>query len=235
MTGSDRKLCFDEKERGKVCRDYMERIMNEENEWKMNVEGEVVECLVDCVGRDEVVQFLDEMKPQKTLGLSDVSLELIVSSGEVRTQAMVELCQTVLVGLRMPAELALSILVSIFIENGDIMNCCFSRAVKLLEHRMKMAKRMLEKRFGRIVAVNEMQFDFTPERGTIDAVFILRRLQGEYYAKGEKFYMCFVALEKAFERVVRKVLEWAMRKKGIPEFFVRSVMSLYEGQRQDIK
>ena len=26
-------------------------------------------------------------------------------------------------------------------------------------------------------------------------------------------YMCFVDLEKAFERVPRKVLEWAMRKK----------------------
>ena len=36
-------------------------------------------------------------------------------------------------------------------------------------------------------------------------------------------------LEKAFDRVQRKVLEWAMRKKGIPEVLVRSVMSLYEG------
>ena len=36
-------------------------------------------------------------------------------------------------------------------------------------------------------------------------------------------------LQKAFDRVPRKVLEWAMRKKGIPEVLVRSVMSLYEG------
>ena len=27
----------------------------------------------------------------------------------------------------------------------------------------------------------------------------------------------------------RKLLEWTMRKKGIPEVLVRSVMSLYEG------
>ena len=32
----------------------------------------------------------------------------------------------------------------------------------------------------------------------------------------EKLYMCFVDLEKAFNRVTRKVLEWAMRTKGIP-------------------
>ena len=28
MRGSDEKLCFSEKERGKVWKDYMERIMN---------------------------------------------------------------------------------------------------------------------------------------------------------------------------------------------------------------
>ena len=45
-----------------------------------------------------------------------------------------------------------------------------------------------------------------PERGTIDAVFILRRLQEEYHAKGKKLYMCFVDLEKVFDRIPRKVL-----------------------------
>ena len=40
--------------------------------------------------------------------------------------------------------------------------------------------------------------------------------------------MFLVDLEKAFDRVLRKVLEWAMRKKGIPELKVRLLMSLYE-------
>ena len=36
-------------------------------------------------------------------------------------------------------------------------------------------------------------------------------------------------IAKAFARVPRKVLEWTMRKKGIPAVLVRPVMSLYEG------
>ena len=38
MRGSDGNLCFSEKERGEVGKDYMERIMNEENDWDQNVE-----------------------------------------------------------------------------------------------------------------------------------------------------------------------------------------------------
>ena len=54
--------------------------------------------------------------------------------------------------------------------------------------------------------VDEVQFGFMHERGSIDAVFILRRMQSEYHAKGKMLYMCFVELKKAFNRVPRKVL-----------------------------
>ena len=34
---------------------------------------------------------------------------------------------------------------------------------------------------------------------------------------GKMLFMCFVNIEKASDRVPRKVLEWAMKKKRIPE------------------
>ena len=45
-----------------------------------------------------------------------------------------------------------------------------------------------------------MQFSFMTEIGTVDAVFILGRLQEEYLAKG-KSCMCLVDIGKAFYRV----------------------------------
>ena len=76
---------------------------------------------------------------------------------------------------------------------------------------MKIVEKVLERRVWRMVKVDEVQFGFMPGKGTIDAVFFLRRLQEEYLEKEKKLYMCFVDLEKAFEKVPRRVLEWAIR------------------------
>ena len=53
------KLCLSEKKRGKVWKDYMKRIMNEENDWDYNVEGDAIEGPVVCVCREEVLQALN--------------------------------------------------------------------------------------------------------------------------------------------------------------------------------
>ena len=41
----------------------------------------------------------------------------------------------------------------------------------------------------------------------------------------------FIDLEKAFDRVPRQVLWWAMRKLGVEEWIVRLVQALYDGAK----
>ena len=55
MRGSGGKLSFSEKEIDNVWKDYMEGIMNEENDWDHNVAGDAVEGPVVCVRREEVL------------------------------------------------------------------------------------------------------------------------------------------------------------------------------------
>ena len=69
-------------------------------------------------------------------------MELIAANGGVGIQVMAEICWN---GLEMPAELVLSIVVSIIKEKCDIQNCSCYRAVKLIEHGMKVLEKVLEK------------------------------------------------------------------------------------------
>ena len=53
---------FNENEGGNVWKVYMEGFIIEENDLDHNVEGNTVECTVDCMYRDEVMQTLNVIK-----------------------------------------------------------------------------------------------------------------------------------------------------------------------------
>ena len=135
----------------------------------------------------------------------------------------------------MPDEWKTSVAVPIFKKKGDVMSCGSYKGVKLLEHAMKIVERVLERRIRTLVNLDKIQFGFMPGKGTVDTIFIVRRMQEEYQKKDKKLYMCFVDMEKAFDRVSRKVMEWAMRKKGLSEVIVRTVVSLYNGEKTRLR
>jgi len=60
-------------------------------------------------------------------------------------------------------------------------------------------------------------------------------MQEKFRAKGKKLYFGFVDLEKAFDRVPREVIRWAMRKLGVEEWLVSAVMSMYTGAKTVVR
>ena len=80
-----------------------------------------------------------------------------------------------------------------------------------------------------------MQFGFVAGRGTTDAIFIVRQLQEKYLAKNKNLFFAFVDLEKAFDRVFRRVIWWAMRKLGIDEWVVQLVQAMYTNVRSRVR
>ena len=82
MRGSDRRLNFSEKDRGRVWKEHkvMEIIIiNEENGWDQNLQADLVEGPVERVSWEEVVKALGKMKAGQAAGPSDVSVEKITA------------------------------------------------------------------------------------------------------------------------------------------------------------
>ena len=215
--------------------EHMEKIMNEENAWDHKVDAATVERPVEKVSRKEVRETIRKMKQRKAAGLSEVTTEMIVAGGRIAEEVMLQICQGVLDEKGIPDEWKTSVVVPIFKGKGDVMKCGSYRGVKLLEHGMKIIERVLERRIRTLVDFDEAQFGFMPGKGTIDALFLVRRLQEEHRAKDKRMYMCFVDLEKAFDKVPRRVMKWAMRKKGLLEILVKAVMCLYEGAETKVR
>ena len=106
------------------------------------------------------------------------------------------------------------------------MECGSYRGIELLEHAMKVVERIFEHRIRQQIDIDDTQFGFMKGKGTTDTIFIVRQMQEKFRAKGKKLYFGFVDLEKAFNMLPREVIRWTMRKLGVEEWLVSSVMSV---------
>ena len=60
-------------------------------------------------------------------------------------------------------------------------------------------------------------------KGTTDFIFIIRQVQEKHHAKKKKLYFAFVDLEKAFDRVPREVVRWALG--GVDEWWMTDLIN----------
>ena len=63
------------------------------------------------------------MKSGKADEPSEISVEMIVASGEIGVKVMMDLCQRILDGRRMPDEWKTSVIEPIFTGKDDVMSC----------------------------------------------------------------------------------------------------------------
>ncbi|KAI3352252.1 hypothetical protein L3Q82_005230 [Scortum barcoo] len=107
--------------------------------------------------------------------------------------------------------------------------------ITLLSLPGKVYARVLERRIRPIVdpRIQEEQCGFRPGRGTLDQLYTLHRVLEGLWEFAQPVHMCFVDLEKAFDRVPRGIL-WGVLRDGMGsrEPLLRAVRSLYDRSRE---
>jgi len=93
---------------------------------------------------------------------------------------MLNICNAVVKeGIR-PDDWKKSWTVNVYKGKGVALECNSYRGIKLLEQLMKVLERVVERRLRNLAKLGEMQFGFTPGRGTTDAIFIVRRVHERF-------------------------------------------------------
>ena len=164
------------------------------------------------------------MKAGKAPGPSGIVVEMIRAAGDMGASMIRDLTAAII------PDWEKSFIVCLYKGMGDALERGNYRGLKLTEQVMKILERIVDGLIRQLVSIDDSQFGFIPGRGTTDAIFV-RQLQEKYLAANKRLYMAFVDLEKAFDRVPRKVIWWALRKLEVEEWIVRLVQRMYANAR----
>ena len=125
-----------------------------------------------------------------------------------------DLAAAIIRGGKVPSDWEQSFNVCLYKGKGDVLERGNYCGLKLTEQVMKILERIVDGLIRQLVSIDDSQFGFVLGRGTTDNIFVVRQLQEKYLAANKRLYMAFIDLEKAFDRVPRKVIWWALRKLG---------------------
>jgi len=144
LKGVSGKVIVDEKGIKDSWKEYLEKLMNEENEWDHRISATVKEGPAYCIRIDEVAAALKQMKRHKAPGLSRLVAEMIQSTGDIGTQWILDLCNGIVKEGCIPEDQKSSMVLPIYKGKGDPMECGSYRGIKLLERAMKVVERIFE-------------------------------------------------------------------------------------------
>ena len=230
----DDNILVDEGEVADRWRRYYNILLNSENQSRFE-QVPKVEGPIPQVTSEEVRQALMQMKLEKAAGPSGVTSDMFRHAGDLGISVLTSVFRRAMDEERTPTEWANSLTVPLFKGKGDSLLCDKYRGLRLLEHAMKIWERVLLARLRPIIGIDAQQFGFLSGKSTTDAIYIARQLQEKYGAKKTKLYHIFVDLEKAFDKIPRNAITWALRRKGVPERLVRLVQALYHNSTSCVK
>ena len=236
------ELCLDDSERMKAWVEHYKGLLNVEFPWDEGTlpDAPPVEGPPPPITNEMVTKALAKMKSGKAAGPSGIIVEMLKASGIKGIVFLRELTKSVVKHGKIPEDWEMSFILNLYKGKGDALNRGNYRGLKLTEHVMKVMERIVDEMIQEMKAIDEMQFAFVPGRGTTDAIYIIRQLQEKFLSKKDlndknlTLFFAFVDLEKAFDRVPRKVLWWAMRKVGVEEWIVRLVQAMYNNARSRV-
>ena len=184
------------------------------------------------ITRAEVTEVVGKLLGGKAPGVDEIRPEYLKSLDVQGLSWLTRLCNIAWLSGTVPMDWRTGVVVPLF-KKGDRRVCSNYRGITLLSLPGKVYSRVLERRIRPIVEprIQEEQCGFRPGRGTLDQLYTLHRILEGSWEFAQPVHMCFVDLEKAFDRVPRGVLWGVLREYGVRGSLLRAVQSLYDRSR----
>lgn len=178
---------------------------------------------------EEVWQAVNRLKSGKAAGVDEIRPEMLKALGGEGIAWLTRVFQVAWDCGTVPDEWQTAVIVPIF-KKGSRADCNNYRGISLLSLPGKVYAKVLESRIRGVIEpqISDEQCGFRGGRSTSDQVFILRQICEKAWEFALPVFMCFVDLEKAYDRVPRDKLWDCLREYGVDGELIRAIQSLYK-------
>ncbi|KAK3520456.1 hypothetical protein QTP70_024071 [Hemibagrus guttatus] len=217
-------------------KEYFEDLLNPTDTPSVE-EPEAEDSEVDSfITQAEVTKVVQQLLGGKAPGVDEIRPEYLKSLDVVGLSWLTRLCNIAWQSGTVPLDWATGVVVPLF-KKGDRRVCSNYRGITLLSLPGKVYSRVLERRVRPLVEprIQEEQCGFQPSRGTLDQLYTLHRVLEGSWEFAQPVHMCFVDLEKAFDRVPRGILWEVLWEYGVRGPLLRAVLSLYNRSRSLVR
>uniref|UniRef100_A0A8C6P7A9 Reverse transcriptase domain-containing protein n=1 Tax=Nothobranchius furzeri TaxID=105023 RepID=A0A8C6P7A9_NOTFU len=210
-------------------KEYFEELLNPTNAHSEE-EPELGGLGMDCpISGAEVAEVVKQLHSGGAPGADEVRPGYLKAMDVVGLSWLTRLYNIAWSSGAVPREWQTGVVVPIF-KKGDLRVCSNYRGITLLSLPGKVYSKVLERRVRSIVEsqIEEEQCGFRPGRGTVDQLYTLARVMEGAWEFAQPIHMCFVDLEKAYDRVPRGTLWGTLQEYGVGGFLLRAIQSLYQ-------
>ena len=178
--------------------------------------------------KSEVEAAIKSMRNGKTTGNDKISKEMIEACEDLGTEKIVDLANNIFNSGVIPSQMKESVFITIP-KKGDLLKCSNYRLISLMSHVTKIILRVLMNRIKmKIYAeVSWSQFGFRKNKGTRNAVFVMRTLAERSIEMQKNLYAVFIDYEKAFDRVKHHEIMKDLEQIGVDQKDRRLLETLY--------
>ena len=180
------------------------------------------------ITRDEIRKAVSSLKNNKVPGADAITAAVLKARGEPVVAMLEWIFKRILAEQDTPKHFAKMLLTPI-LKKGDKDNPANYRAIVLLSIPGKVLNKILLKKIQEHTEIfsSERQFGFRPNRGTVDAIFIIRQLMQKSKERGMQLNYHFIDFKSAFDTIWRNALWKMMYSIGINQKIIQIIKSMY--------
>ena len=188
------------------------------------------------ITKDEILHALGQMSKRKATGPDEIPTEVLEALGDTAIDMLHKLFNKIYDSGEIPHEMCNSIFIALPKKPGAD-SCENFRTISLMSHITKILLRVVINRMRNIInfEISEEQYGFQPDKGTRNAIYVMRTLSERAIEMQTPLFVCFVDYKKAFDKVKHDLIFQQLQEIGIDDKDLRLLQTLYYTQSASIR